>query len=257
MSVLEKKNEESFQWNQSLIRAEFLKIYFDAMGVNDSLNIERLTNLYEFFRENENGRFLFAIARVNDKSNHVLKAVEVEAKDNTGAKLLENSEIKIMYPTSHPKENSSSLNFLELAMTGFYNQKVPDLYKGNSELNAFFQRFNKHFSDMKENSDAFDTFLKGDTNLRLKHNAIVDDIFGNELEKIRKAKNKEEQIPGYSLFFLVEGQLLEYISNCNVLRLVVPEGITEANVGETINKHINQANNIERAEQLMQTARLW
>ena len=108
MSVLEKKNEESFQWNQSLIRAEFLKIYFDAMGVNDSLNIERLTNLYEFFRENENGRFLFAIARVNDKSNHVLKAVEVEAKDNTGAKLLENSEIKIMYPTSHPKENSSS-----------------------------------------------------------------------------------------------------------------------------------------------------
>ena len=257
MSVLEKKNEESFQWNQSLIRAEFLKIYFDAMGVNDSLNIERLTNLYEFFRENENGRFLFAIARVNDKSNHVLKAVEVEAKDNTGAKLLENSEIKIMYPTSHPKENSSSLNFLELAMTGFYNQKVPDLYKGNSELNAFFQRFNKHFSDMKENSDAFDTFLKGDTNLRLKHNAIVDDIFGNELEKIRKAKNKEEQIPGYSLFFLVEGQLLEYISNCNVLRLVVPEGITEANVGETINKHINQANNIERAEQLMQKATVY
>ena len=158
MNIPEKVKEKELIWKTSLIRSEFLKIYFDEMGVNEEVSIDRLTNLYDCFKDNNNNKFLFAIVRVNENSENIKKALDTEVKEGTSFRMLENTDIKIMFPTYKPKNFHHSVNFLELAMTGFLNQKQPNLYEENSELQAFFKRLNKKCN--KHNNTDFDEFDK-------------------------------------------------------------------------------------------------
>jgi hypothetical protein len=51
------------KWKRSLIRQEFLKLYFDYLGVNDNLTVEKFTDLYEINRSKKKDKFLFAIVK--------------------------------------------------------------------------------------------------------------------------------------------------------------------------------------------------
>lgn len=54
------------RWNKVLNRDEFLKLYFDNLGVNESLNVEKLTNTYEIGRKKRNEKLHFAIIRTSE-----------------------------------------------------------------------------------------------------------------------------------------------------------------------------------------------
>ena len=92
MNIPEKVKEKELIWKTSLIRSEFLKIYFDEMGVNEEVSIDRLTNLYDCFKDNNNNKFLFAIVRVNENSENIKKALDTEVKEGTSFRMLENTE---------------------------------------------------------------------------------------------------------------------------------------------------------------------
>jgi hypothetical protein len=51
------------KWKRSLIRQEFLKLYFDYLGVNDNLSVDKYTDLYEINRSKKKDKFLFAIVK--------------------------------------------------------------------------------------------------------------------------------------------------------------------------------------------------
>ena len=56
-------------WKKSLIRAEFLKLYFDYMGVSNSINIRRLIDLFNFDKSYNDEQLLFAIVKINNCSS--------------------------------------------------------------------------------------------------------------------------------------------------------------------------------------------
>ena len=236
---LKHKEEQTLTWNKSLIRAEFLKIYFDYLGFNDTLNIERPTTIYDFQREKDKDKLLFAIASINESSNVITRLKEdKDVAKKLNENLVDKTGIKIMYPEQNNED--SSLNFIELALTGFINLNNKSLYKSNSPIAMFFNQLN--LSKSKDNFENLDKFFKSNEALNTKHNEIVNDVFRNELSKIR---NESAQHANYSLFFEHQGKLYEYISSINLLQVIKPEGITEANMAEVINNHIIQKNQEE------------
>ena len=173
---LKDKAEQTLTWNKSLIRAEFLKIYFDYLGFNDTLNIERPTTIYDFQREKDKEKLLFAIASINESSNvisRLKKDKDVAKKLN--ANLVDKTGIKIMYPENNNED--SSLNFIELALTGFINLNNKSLYKTNSPIATFFNQL--HSTKSKENFEGLDKFFKSNEAFNTKHNEIVNDVFRN------------------------------------------------------------------------------
>jgi hypothetical protein len=58
---------EEKKWKKAFIRQEFLKLYFDYLGVSDSLSVEKLTDMYEINRSKVNQNFLFAIVKTKLK----------------------------------------------------------------------------------------------------------------------------------------------------------------------------------------------
>jgi hypothetical protein len=236
---LKHKEEQTLTWNKSLIRAEFLKIYFDYLGFNDTLNIERPTTIYDFQREKDKDKLLFAIASINESSNVISRLKEdKDVAKKLNANLVDKTGIIIMYPEQNNED--SSLNFIELALTGFINLNNKSLYKSNSPIAMFFNQLN--LTKSKDNFESLDKFFKSNEALNTKHNEIVNDVFRNELSKIR---NESAQHANYSLFFEHQGKLYEYISSINLLQVIKPEGITEANMAEVINNHIIQKNQEE------------
>lgn len=61
----EKDTSNKVEWRRVLIREEFLKLYFDNLGLNESFKVERLTDLPDILRKKDQEKFLFAIARIN------------------------------------------------------------------------------------------------------------------------------------------------------------------------------------------------
>jgi ankyrin repeat protein len=60
-------------WEKFFIREEFLKLYFQNLGINNNLKISRLTNIYDIKRKESNEKFLFAIIRYNITDEHLLE----------------------------------------------------------------------------------------------------------------------------------------------------------------------------------------
>lgn len=54
---------QDVKWKRSLIRQEFLQLYFDYLGVNDNLSVEKYTDLYEINKSKKKDKFLFAIVK--------------------------------------------------------------------------------------------------------------------------------------------------------------------------------------------------
>lgn len=89
------QDEEAFipEWKKSLIRAEFLKLYFDSFGIRDSVQITRYIDLFNFHKNQnqDKEKFLFAIVKTNAQSELLPK----NHKD-ARAKLCETNNMKIM-----------------------------------------------------------------------------------------------------------------------------------------------------------------
>jgi hypothetical protein len=60
-------------WEKFFIREEFLKLYFQNLGINSNLKISRLTNFYDIKRKESNENFLFAIIRYNITDDNLLE----------------------------------------------------------------------------------------------------------------------------------------------------------------------------------------
>ena len=250
-------------WKKSLIRAEFLKLYFDYMGVSNLINIRRLIDLFNFDKSYNDEQLLFAIVRINDDSQYY-SDIDLENKTSEVKVLLKDSGIKILQPIKQNEEifnksfvedktnetnekqlnikkenrNDSSFDFLTLAYIGFLNQKNPKLINGT--ISDFFQRFNEEYEklDNKLDFQKLTKIFESDQKLNEKHNKIITNIFQNDLEQIHLENNEK-----YSLFFGFEGQLIEYIQSKNILRIIEKDGITESNIGEKIYKFISSVNN--------------
>lgn len=81
------------EWKKSLIRAEFIKLYFDSFGINNNIEITRYTELFNFHKNQnqDKEKLLFAIVKTNGKSELIPKN-----KKETRAKLCNTNQIKIM-----------------------------------------------------------------------------------------------------------------------------------------------------------------
>ena len=183
----ETSQHSELHWKKVLIREEFLKLYFDAMGVSNLVNIRRLTDLYNFDKSYTDEQLLFAIVKINDDSQYYydLKKNYVEVKDlfkGSGIKILqpyhrneiiidekenniedkenENKSDEELKDSNNNKledkkkyfeykiDNDSGLSFLELAFTGFMNQKNPKLING--PMNEFLNRFNEKYNQLND-----------------------------------------------------------------------------------------------------------
>lgn len=76
----------NIKWKRSLIRQEFLKLYYDSLGVNDNLNVDKYTDLYEINRSKKKDKFLFAIVKtkrnplINPKKNIYENIIEYKSE---------------------------------------------------------------------------------------------------------------------------------------------------------------------------------
>ena len=270
------KQHSELHWKKVLIREEFLKLYFDAMGVSNSVNIRRLTDLYNFDKVYTDEQLLFTIVRINEDSDYYndLKKNSIDVKSlfkNSGIKILQpyhKNEIVLEKETNiddkeneiktnigindlnnnqleekkkyieYKVENDSGFNFLELAFTGFINQKNPKLING--PINDFINRLEEKYNQLNDqlNFEELAKIFESDVELNKRHNKIVTDIFQDDLETIQYDNNSF-----YSIFFGYEGQLIEFIPSINVLRIIEKYGVTETNIGEKMYKFITNINN--------------
>ena len=266
-------------WKKVLIREEFLKLYFDAMGVSNLVNIRRLTDLYNFDKVYTDEQLLFAIVKINEDSQYYtdLKKNYIDVKElfkGSGIKILQpfhkkemvikeketnlddkenqiNGNDEINDPNNilleektkkkyieYKVENDSGINFLELAFTGFMNQKNPKLLNG--PIKDFLNRFDEKYDSLNDqlNFEELAKILESDNELNKRHNKIVTDIFQDDLETIHYDNNSF-----YSIFFGYEGQLIEFIPSINILRIIEKDGVTDTNIGEKMYKFITNINN--------------
>lgn len=238
MSSLKAPPSIAAKWSDSLIRAEFLKIYFSSFGVKDTLTIRRLTDLLNPAGQGSEEKLLFAIVEINDKTKNFRDAEALEKKEMVTSSLLETTDIKIMFPKNGKEKFHSSVNFMELAFSGFLTQKIPFFYHDNSPILNLFDKIEAQSKNGKLTFDELDKIFKNDTEILDNHNKIIKEVFGDEMKKIRLANEKKN----YSLFFSIEGQLIEYVSSKNFMRIIQSEGVTESNITEKIVEHIVRSN---------------
>ncbi|MCQ2816323.1 MAG: ion transporter, partial [archaeon] len=284
----EESINQSNQWNRSLIRAEFLKIYLESMGLKDSFEIVNLNDLFAITRGAHSQNCLFAIVEVNKDSENFKYEVKSDAKmaknhekakksqiEMSDAKEEENairSKCQFFFNENLCERYDNSLNFLELLYTGLFNQSR-EIFKEDSELKAFFERADEHISkwdyskleeeriipkrednlnvhqnyervieEIELTPSLLDYFLKRDQQLLNKHNEITKEVFKGRIDKL-----KQEERKYYSLFFLYEGNLVEYVPHENMLKIRDRGGITNTNFAKALSNYIS-AKNLESQE---------
>jgi hypothetical protein len=95
--IQEKEDDLHKEWSRVLIRDEFLKLYFENLDVNDSLKVERLTDLHEVSKKKNNKNFLFTIVRTS-KSSKMMR--EMDGNDpSSKSDILLNKFIILVYKT--------------------------------------------------------------------------------------------------------------------------------------------------------------
>jgi hypothetical protein len=91
--------EEDPKWKKAFIRQEFLKLYFDYLGVNDNLSVEKLTDTYEIARSKVNQNFLFAIVktRIKDTPGDSYRKKECANLKEVDVPILVNSTLILVF----------------------------------------------------------------------------------------------------------------------------------------------------------------
>ena len=266
----DKKSKLIKEWKNFLIRQEFLKIYLDSFGFKENFTVRHLVDITNFYKQHENEKLQFAIIKINLKTNYIekekklfkknyrnknqnlsknkkLDLIKINEYNNNKKALIEKNNIKIL------KTNEiydSSINFLELIFTGILNLQNTKLYKENSIIDKFIKRFNSEYKKLDLNEklkfEKNDEIFKNDE-IKKYHEKLIDDLYKNDLNK-NIFNSYEENIvkDNYSLFFGVNGMLVEYISGIDILRIIEKDNVTEGNIGEKIYKHILETNKEEK-----------
>ena len=138
-------------WERFFIRDEFLKLYFQNLGISTKLNISRLTDIYKIKRKKKNEKFLFSIIRYKVLDEKLL----TEDNDKTDLEKIQKSNLCLIvkykshfkYPKAPEKFNHSA-NYLSLAMSGLANitnrsELFTNEKKETSLLYTFFQNLFK------------------------------------------------------------------------------------------------------------------
>jgi hypothetical protein len=242
-------------WRKILIRDEFLKLYFDNLGVNDRLYVERFTNFYDIQRKKNKEKFLFAIIKTKVKD----LAMESEAEIKKNEQIIEmtkehinKKKIFIMYPHA-PNLLDDSINFLSLCYSGFANidEKASKLFKIDSNLSEDTKPILKDFlqhvkkTGKFQNLDYNDNILKTDQVISKEHNKYVQNMFGDRLDKlIQKERSPDES---YSLFLIKGTTLFEFKAHSRTL-VIVGENISDSNVREQLLEHLVNENDKKKAD---------
>jgi len=218
------------KWKRILIRDEVMKLYFDNLGMNDSLTVERLTNLHEITKKNANEKkALFAI-------------VETKARfqEENEFKRVNNSNYKMIYPDDD-SQYDDSLKFLSLAYSGFslvYDKEIrnlymPDtMYKDNNE--ATLLNFILHIDEDVDDDERFQQLFNNDK-LMSKHNKFAKEIFGSSLNDLPEIQRN------YSLFFIKNNKLCEYVTATGEI-IVSNKNINEADFREELHNYMVSLN---------------
>ena len=271
----DKKNKLIKEWKNFLIRQEFLKIYLDSFGFKESFTVRHLVDITNFYKQHENEKLQFAIIKINLKTSYIQKEkklfkknyrnknqnisknkkldlIKINEYNNNKKALIEKNNIKIL----KTNENyDSSINFLELIFTGILNLQNTKLYKENSIIDKFIKRFNSEYKKLDLNEklkfEKNDEIFKNDE-IKKYHEKLIDDLYGNELNKnLFNSYDENDVKDNYSLFFGVNGMLVEYISGIDILRIIEKDSVTDENIGEKIYKHILETNKIEKKKSII------
>ena len=270
-----KKNKLIKEWKNFLIRQEFLKIYLDTLGFKESLTVRHLVDITNFHKQHENEKLQFAIIKINLKTSYIQKEkklfkknyrnknqnisknkkldlIKINEYNNNKKALIEKNNIKILKTNDN---YDSSINFLELIFTGILNLQNTKLYKEDSIIDKFIKRFNSEYKKLDLNEklkfEKNDEIFKNDE-IKKYHEKLIDDLYGNELNKNLFNSYEENDVKdNYSLFFGVNGMLVEYISGIDILRIIEKDSVTEENIGEKIYKHILEVNKIEKKQSII------
>ena len=138
-------------WERFFIRDEFIKLYFQNLGISKKLKICRLTDIYKIKRKKKNEKFLFSIIRYKVLDEKLL----TEDNDKTDLEKIQKSNLCLIvkykshfkYPKAPEKFNHSA-NYLSLAMSGLANitnrsELFTNEKKETSLLYTFFQNLFK------------------------------------------------------------------------------------------------------------------
>ena len=138
-------------WERFFIRDEFLKLYFQNLGISKKLKICRLTDIYKIKRKKKNEKFLFTIIRYKVLDKKMLtedhEKTDLEKIQKSNLRLIVKYKSHYKYPKA-PEQFNHSANYLSLAMSGLANiRNQSDLFtnekKETSLLYTFFQNLFK------------------------------------------------------------------------------------------------------------------
>ena len=111
-------------WERFFIRDEFLKLYFQNLGISTKLNISRLTDIYKIKRKKKNEKFLFTIIRYKVLDKKMLtedhEKTDLEKIQKSNLRLIVKYKSHYKYPKA-PEQFNHSTNYLSLAMSGLAN----------------------------------------------------------------------------------------------------------------------------------------
>jgi hypothetical protein len=212
---MENENE---QWEKIISREDFWKNYSEEFGVKgckDSLSVERFIDMKDILKNNPDEKFKFAIAKIRDNRLKPHKKDEKKFFICPEKNHNEKNEKKI--------ENLDSLRLLSLVITGYYHtfssdenydQKLRDLLSPLSEPN--YCEPSRNFEKLYNN-----------TQIRDKHNKIVEEIFEDKLKNIVEKDND------YSLFLVIDQNLYEFCTKQSKVFLINSD-ISEAKIRDKI-----------------------
>ena len=111
-------------WERFFIRDEFIKLYFQNLGISKKLKICRLTDIYKIKRKKKNEKFLFTIIRYKVLDKKMLtedhEKTDLEKIQKSNLRLIVKYKSHYKYPKA-PEQFNHSTNYLSLAMSGLAN----------------------------------------------------------------------------------------------------------------------------------------